>query len=80
MSETSIPKPGRGNRNPRTPAQLESVKNNPGRNPKPALERRKPVKAYLNALELQSILERSGCSSFTVFAQAFAAGEIKIRK
>ena len=31
MSETSIPKPGRGNRNPRTPAQLEAVKNNPGR-------------------------------------------------
>ncbi len=31
MSEISIPKPGRGNRTPRTPAQLEAVKNNPGR-------------------------------------------------
>jgi hypothetical protein len=83
IKEQITPKLGRGNRNPRTPAQLEAARNKkrPKKlEPKSELEARKQVPAFISPLELQSILERSGCASFTIFAQAFAAGKIKIRK
>jgi hypothetical protein len=48
--------------------------------PKLEAETRKPTQAFLSPNEVAAILERSGCASFTVFAQAFAAGEFKIRK
>lgn len=41
---------------------------------------RKNRTATLNQIELDTILELSGCSSLTAFTQAVARGEIKIKR